>query len=201
MCAIFSSIGLVDGEEVFLRVDHVVLRPGNTAQSDARLERFVIDAETLQRGLDDCLLVGFVVDCKRARKAFTADLKRFNVATQYAYAKAMERRKRRPCERRVADDFLDALCHFLCGFVGEGDGEDVIRADAALFNQVRDAMSDDAGFAAAGARRAAIRGRRRRLCRPAAGGSSFQEVLTLFYLKRFWGGKTDNTPRSSCFVP
>ena len=37
------------------------------------------------------------------------------------------------------------------GFVGEGDGEDGVGRDAALLNEIRDAMRDDAGLAGAGA--------------------------------------------------
>ena len=51
----------------------------------------------------------------------------------------------------MAEDLVDALGHLLGGLVGEGDGEDGVGGDAALFDEVRDAMRDDAGLAGAGA--------------------------------------------------
>jgi hypothetical protein len=49
-----------------------------------------------------------------------------------------------------ADELVDALGHFLGSLVGKGDGEDGVGRDVAFFNEVRDAMGDDAGFAGAG---------------------------------------------------
>ena len=54
-------------------------------------------------------------------------------------------------ERGVAEDFFDALGHLLGGLVGEGDGEDGVGRDAALLNEIGDAVGDDAGLAGAGA--------------------------------------------------
>ena len=50
----------------------------------------------------------------------------------------------------MAEDFVDALGHFGGGFVGEGDGEDGVGGDAALFDEIGDAVGDDAGLAGAG---------------------------------------------------
>ena len=50
----------------------------------------------------------------------------------------------------VADHVFDALAHFGGGFVGEGDGEDVLGGDA-FIDHVGDAGGDDAGFAGASA--------------------------------------------------
>ena len=57
------------GEEVLLRIDHVVLGPADAAESDARLELLVVDGQALERGLDDGLLVGLVVDGEGAGEA------------------------------------------------------------------------------------------------------------------------------------
>ena len=51
----------------------------------------------------------------------------------------------------MPEDLGDALAHFFRGLVGEGDGEDVVGGDASFFNEIGDAMGDDAGLAAAGA--------------------------------------------------
>ena len=45
---------------------------------------------------------------------------------------------------------LDALGHLGGGLVGEGDSEDGIRRDAALLDEIGDAVRDDAGLARAG---------------------------------------------------
>src|ERR1700691_5481772 len=54
-------------------------------------------------------------------------------------------------ERGVADELVDALGYFGGGLVGEGDGEDGVRGGAALIDEVRDAVGDDAGLAGSGA--------------------------------------------------
>ena len=45
------------------------------------------------------------------------------------------------------------ILHFLCGFVGEGDGHDVVRRDALFFNQISNPVREYAGFPRAGARK------------------------------------------------
>lgn len=44
---------------------------------------------------------------------------------------------------------LQTVAHFFGGFVGKGDGQDVVRPDA-LFDEMGDAVGDDTGLAAAG---------------------------------------------------
>src|SRR5262249_34732711 len=44
-----------------------------------------------------------------------------------------------------------AVAHFLGGLIGEGDGENLARPHAVIQNEVRNAVRDDAGLAAAGA--------------------------------------------------
>ncbi len=56
-----------------------------------------------------------------------------------------------PAEVVAAKQAPDALAHLAGGLVGEGDGEDAPRGDAALADQVGDAVRDDAGLAGAGA--------------------------------------------------
>ncbi len=50
------------------------------------------------------------------------------------------------------EEFLDTRAHLLGGFVGEGDGEDVVGVHAQFANDVGDAMGEHARFAGAGAR-------------------------------------------------
>ncbi len=145
----FDGVG--GGEEIFLGIDHVVLGPGDAAEGDAGLEGLVVEMEALEGLLDDGLLIGLVVDGEAAGEAGVADAEGFDVAAEDAHAEAVEGGDGGLREGGVAEDFFDALAHLLGGLVGEGDGQDVVGGDAALLDEVGDAMSDDAGFAAAGA--------------------------------------------------
>ena len=49
-----------------------------------------------------------------------------------------------------AHQLLDPFGHLAGRLVGEGDGENRVRRDADVFDQVSDAIGDDAGLAAAG---------------------------------------------------
>ena len=101
--------------------------------------------------LDDGLLIGLVVDGEGAGEALVADAEGFDIAAQHADAEAVEGGDAWVGERGVAEDFFDALGHLLGGLVGEGDGEDGVGRDAALLNEIGDAVGDDAGLAGAGA--------------------------------------------------
>ena len=52
-------------------------------------------------------------------------------------------------QARLSHDLVDALLHLLGGFVGEGHGQNGVRRGAAFFDQVGDAVRDDAGLARA----------------------------------------------------
>jgi len=146
---LFHRVG--GSEEVLLRVDHMVLGPGDAAEGYARLELLVVDAEAFERGLYDGLLIGFVVDGESAREADVADAKCFDVSAKHADAEAVEGGERGLRERGVAEDFFYTLGHLFCGFISEGDREDIVGANASLLNEISDAMGDDARFAGAGA--------------------------------------------------
>ena len=49
----------------------------------------------------------------------------------------------------MADELFNALSHFGGSLVGEGDGEDGIWGDAALLNEISDAVGNDACLARA----------------------------------------------------
>ncbi len=51
----------------------------------------------------------------------------------------------------MAEDLVDALGHLAGSLIGEGDSEDGVCGDASLFNQIGDAVGDDACLARAGA--------------------------------------------------
>src|SRR6058998_3600771 len=50
---------------------------------------------------------------------------------------------------RGTKKIANAKLHLIGGFIGECNGEDLLRPDVAIFNQVRHAISDDPGLAAA----------------------------------------------------
>src|SRR5690606_29113085 len=66
-------------------------------------------------------------------------------------AQVVEGRDRQPASFTTAQQAADALLHLAGGLVGEGYGDDVLRADAALLDQVGDLAGDHAGLAGAGA--------------------------------------------------
>jgi hypothetical protein len=68
----------------------VVLGPGDAAEGYAGFEGLVVDAETLEGGFDDGLLVGLVVDGEGAGEALAIYLQGFYVAAQDADAEAVE---------------------------------------------------------------------------------------------------------------
>ena len=74
------------------------------------------------------------------------------VAAQQANAKGVKRREYgEVLGIAAAEQLVDALTHFAGGFVGEGHRENGPGGDVIVFHQVRDAVGDDPGFAAAGA--------------------------------------------------
>jgi hypothetical protein len=52
-------------------------------------------------------------------------------------------------DAETADQFLNAFSHFRSGFIGEGHRQNGFRHDSGMFDQVGDAVGDDAGFPAA----------------------------------------------------
>ena len=77
------------------------------------------------------------------------NLQGFNVAAKNAHAERMEGRDDGFGDAESANKFFDALAHFCGGFVGEGHGQDGFRHDAHVLDEIGDAVSDDASFAAA----------------------------------------------------
>ena len=145
------AVGILGGEVVLLRIDHVVLGPGDAAQNGARGELLGVEAHAAHDLLDDGLLVVFVVDGEGAGQALVADLEGLDVAAQEAHAERVEGGDERLGQRGVAEQPVDALGHLAGGLVGEGDGEDGVGGDAFFADEPGDAAGDDAGFARAGA--------------------------------------------------
>ncbi|MNP14133.1 hypothetical protein D3C76_1064460 [compost metagenome] len=66
-------------------------------------------------------------------------------------AQVVEGRDRQALALAGAQQGADALLHLAGGLVGEGHGDDVLGADAALLDQVGDLAGDHAGLAGTGA--------------------------------------------------
>ena len=96
------------------------------------------------------LLIGLVIDGEVFRQAFVADPQRLDIAPQHAHAEGVKGGDERLGQGRVAEKLLDALGHLGGSLVGEGDGEDGVWRDAALLDEVSDAVRDDARLARAG---------------------------------------------------
>ena len=134
------AVGILRAEEILLRIDHVVLGPGDAAQHRARRELLGVEPHALHDLLHDALLIVLVEDRKRARQALVADLQRFDVAAQNAHAQRVEGGDQRLGERRVAQQLFDALGHLAGGLVGEGDGQDRVGRDVFLADEPGDAV-------------------------------------------------------------
>ena len=140
----------------FLRVEHVIFRPRNAREHGARGELLIVEAEALHDCFDQRELIGFVVDDEvlgvadgRLSGRGRRDAQGFNVAAQDAHAERVEGGDDGLGDAQSADQFFDALGHLGGGLVGEGHGEDGFGHHAQVFDEMRDAIGDYAGFAAA----------------------------------------------------
>ena len=123
----------------------LVLGVGDLGLHRARGEALGVDVEVVEAALDQAALVGGVVDRELARVAEPV-----GVGAQHAGAGGVEGHDPHRAGG-AADEQLDALAHLLRGLVGEGDGEDLVRARLAGAHQVGDPVGEDAGLAGAGA--------------------------------------------------
>ena len=130
--------------EPLLRREHPVFRIRDDRAHSARRILLVAQIERLQDGLDDRHAVVGVVD---GELPLVAEL--FDVAAEDARATGVERRDPR-LVAGLAGQLLHALRHLARGLVGKRDGQDLPRGHA-LFHQVRHAVGQHAGLAAAGA--------------------------------------------------
>ena len=124
---------------------HPILRVADPRQCRARLDERIVDAQLLERLLDDRQLIGRVVDHEVARQT---DGRRF--APEQPSAEGMKRRHPHPAAVG-AEQMLDARAHLFRRFVCERDGEDFLRLRMAVADEMRDAAGDDARLARSGA--------------------------------------------------
>ena len=152
-----DALGLrIGGIEIdLLRIEHVVLRPGDMRKHVARGQFLVINSQALHHRFRDLLLVRLVVDdetlrVSNGRLAWNSgrNAQGFDVPPQHPHTERMERGNDRLRDRHAANNLLDALAHFCRSFIGECDGEDGFRHHAQVFDQVRDPIGDDTSFPA-----------------------------------------------------
>ena len=123
-------------------------------------------------------LVFVVVDGEAPREAGADARQRIAIAPQQAHAEGVKGGKigRPRIERHIAQQRRHALAHLAGGLVGEGDRQNGGRGHVPRRDDVRDAVRDDPGFAAARARQNQQRpfGRGNRF--PLLGVQSFEEI-------------------------
>ncbi len=140
----------------FLRIEHVILGPGNPREHIARRQLLVVQPQASHDALDDLLLIALVIDDeilrqpdRRLSRHGRGNPQRLNVPPQHAHAKRVERRNHRLGDTEPPDELFDALRHFRCGLVSKSHSEDRFRHHAHLFDQVSNAKRDDASLPAA----------------------------------------------------
>ena len=85
------AVGVLGAEVILLRIDHVVLGPGDAAEDGARGELLGVEPHAAHDLLDDGLLVVLVVDGEGAGEPLAiAHLQSLDVAAQDAHAERVE---------------------------------------------------------------------------------------------------------------
>src|SRR2546425_1643788 len=124
----------------------LVLRPGDHRGDRAGREDPLAGVRVGHRLADDGALVGLVVNGER-----TVDPDGRPFAAQEARAEGMERPDRELGQALLSDQPIEPLAHFTRGLVRKGDGEDRVRRDPEIPNQVRDAVRQDPRLSRSGA--------------------------------------------------
>ncbi len=127
---VFQGLGWQD-QVVFPTADHVL------DLVDAVVARVFLLHDVGHQGLD----VGLVEDRETRLVAQSCMLLADDVV--------VERRNRQATAFAGAQQGADPLLHLAGSLVGEGHGDDVLGADAAILDQVRDLAGDHAGLAGA----------------------------------------------------
>ena len=123
----------------------VVLRRADLGVHRAGRQLLGVQVQVPQDVAGEADGVGLVVDRERGREADG-----IRVAAQDAHAGRVERGHPHLLGHR-ADEGADAGLHLVGGLVGEGDGQDLERADALLLDEPGDAPGEDPRLARAGA--------------------------------------------------
>ena len=141
------ALGRGDGaRRVLLGADELVLERRDPRLELARREALRVEIQVAADVVGEADGVGLVVD--RERRPVPEDA---GLAPQDPGARRVERRDPHPVGDRT-DEGSHPLLHLPRGLVGEGDRQDPEGRDAALGDQVRDPVGEDAGLARSGAR-------------------------------------------------
>ncbi len=137
-------LGVARAGQRFLGGDQVVLPAADVVLDlvHAVIAGVFLLHDVAQQRLD----VAFVED-RKARLVPQMDI----FLADDVQAQVVEGRYRQALAFAAAQQAADALLHLARGLVGEGHCDDVLRADAALLDQVGDLAGDHAGLAGAGA--------------------------------------------------
>ena len=122
----------------------LVLGAGNGVVQRVRLEGFFVDVQIFDDALDERQLVVGIHDDK-----ITVEGHRTGFPTQNAGTDGVEGPDPHGSLNAFSQSGFNTGHHFLRGFVGEGDRENVVRADAHRAHQVDDALREHFGLAGA----------------------------------------------------
>jgi len=152
---LFLVLGKDPGERFFvipvgllgekLSVDHVVFGAADGRQEGFRVELVGVYLQLLHDLFDHGLLILGVYDME---SAFVSQS--FYLGAKDAHADGMEGSDdRKRTSIRSFQDGGDPFLHLLGGFVGEGHGQNVTRADPSLLDEVGDAVGKCLGLSRA----------------------------------------------------
>ncbi len=125
----------------------LVLRRGDPVLHAVDRVDLLVDLERTHDLFEHALGVVLVVDREVAREA-----EHLAVGPQHPHAHRVEREHPHRPHARSAE-LAEPLAHLARGLVGEGDREDLVRADPEVADEVRDAEREHARLATAGARK------------------------------------------------
>src|SRR5208283_1938041 len=116
------------------------------------LHELFVEPDVAEDLPDERDLVVVVVDVELAREAGAHVGETRSIASQHAHAEGVKRRDQRSrAMLRITQQLEDAVAHLARRFVRKRDRQDGRTGHAMRLNQVRDAVSNYPGFAAAGA--------------------------------------------------
>src|SRR5213594_1963562 len=122
----------------------MILGVADASQNRLWCDEALVNLQILRYCFHHLKLVGFVVNRK-----VSCIVQRFDFAAEQANAERMKCRNQRITRTRRTKKIANAKLHLIGGFIGECNCEDLLRPDVAIFNQVRHAIGDDPGLAAA----------------------------------------------------
>ena len=149
MCAIRSAHRIGGLQIDLLRIEHMVLGPGDAGENRSGRQLLGVQAHAAHGLLDDGLLVGFVVDHEVAGKSLIANAQGFDVPAQNAHAKGVEGGQQGLGQGAVLEQAVDPLRHLRRRLVGKGDGQDGVGRNISYLDEIGDAVGDDPGLAGA----------------------------------------------------